>query len=108
MSPVPTINIIKVGPYTLDIITDHLDECDGKYEAAKTQITITNKDISSDYNKYLLMHELIHALFDVYGLLHGVTDLAPGDVEEYLAQSMSTAIIALIKDNPDLVEVIQN
>lgn len=54
-----------------------------------------------------MMHEIFHGICDVYGLewsLKTADYQWREDAEEFLAWFMTTAVLALVNDNPGLIE----
>lgn len=82
--------------------------CDAFCDLDKNRIVITDHDISLDYEAYLLMHEIWHAMAASHSIFEGFEEreLNAEDAEEYLARTVSPALIMLLRDNPKLIELI--
>lgn len=96
---------IKVGPYNykvgevVGLISEENDEVLG-YCRPYEQIINIEKNSTSERKKVVIIHELLHAMFEVIN-----TDLA-GDKEEQLITVLSPVFYSLLRDNPKLVNYI--
>lgn len=63
-----------------------------------TQRIILRPGMAPGFTRQIMLHEIIHQLFDDSG---GI-DL-PGDLEETVCQSLQAPLLGVLKDNPDLV-----
>lgn len=84
---------------------DESAEVHGEFSAMKQTISLVDK-VSDGYSRYLLAHELVHALFEHAGANTG----KPGErfTEEQVACIIGRALPALLKDNPELVRYMTN
>lgn len=69
-----------------------------------------NKNLKEQVVGEVLLHEILHAIFDEINL-HSF--LKPGKIsryeqEEFLVQNLSVLLIMVLRDNPKLVEVLLN
>ena len=99
---------VKVGPHTYTVVVDRsaidrlsveggdrrLGECDAQ------RLTITvDPDQAPSQLADTLVHELLHACFDLIGAGEDVT----GDVEERLVRRLAPVVVQVVADNPRLV-----
>ena len=69
-----------------------------------------DKDLKEQVVGEVLLHEILHALFDEINL-HSF--LKPGTIsrseqEEFIVQNLAVLLIQVIRDNPKLIEVLRN
>ena len=95
-------NKVKVGGYVYDVLRprdpfiNNGVECDGLHDFSRATIKVTESGIL-DYQKTVFLHELIHAIIEVY--CPGIGD----ELDETLAQQLSKGIYQVIVDNPEIV-----
>lgn len=94
---------IRIGPidYTVRGNTElSLDEdVAGKLSTNLSRIVV-DSNLSPQRSAFVLLHEAIHAI-----LIHGQVDL--GEAEESAVDIIAMGVLALIRDNPDVVREIQ-
>ena len=94
-------NKVKVGGYVYDVLRprdtfiNNGVECDGLHDFSRATIKVTESGIL-DYQKTVFLHELIHAIIEVY--CPDVSD----EVNETLAQQLSKGLYQVIEDNPEI------
>jgi Zn-dependent peptidase ImmA (M78 family) len=59
-----------------------------------------DSEVREDRKVNILIHELLHALYERYGL-------EDGEKEEAVVESLANGLSALFKDNPKLVDYIK-
>lgn len=99
---------VKVGPHTYRLVVDRdaiarvsadaeerkLGEC----EPRTCTITI-DPDQARSQLADTVVHECLHASFDVIGAMEDVTD----DIEERLVRRLAPVLLQVLQDNPGLV-----
>ena len=85
---------LKVGAHNYQIVlTDQIDDF-GACEHTKLRILINNSAPQSQQEETLI-HEALHAIFDITGISKDLTDLE----EEKIVQPLGHAIYQLLLDN---------
>lgn len=79
---------------------DESAEAHGEFSAVEQTISLAD-NVSDGYLRYLLAHELVHALFEHAGANTGKA--GERFTEEQVACIIGRTLPALLKDNPDLV-----
>lgn len=91
---------LKIGPYTYTIEYVSNPNHDGNevwgYHNPLTQTIVIDKDASDDRQAAILMHEIMHACWDI-GL-----DNRKECSEEDVCTQLAPLISMVLKDNPDL------
>jgi Zn-dependent peptidase ImmA (M78 family) len=89
---------VKIGYHTFEIV--HQPEvlyesqpANGLYDEDNSKIFITDK-ISSQRQKYVLLHEVLHCVEDVYSV----------KLTEEQIKVLATGLIMFIQDNKDIVD----
>lgn len=72
---------------TLDGICDH-----------NTQTITVRASLAPDAEACTIIHEVLHAIFETYGLTRLL-----GDSEEDLTRALEAPLLALLRDNPRLI-----
>jgi hypothetical protein len=87
---------IKIGPLEFAIkMRDDVSNSFYGLECFSEQNIFIRSGLSSDYEKVILLHEILHVIFDVNGI---------ADTEENhkIIYDVSNYLGMLLKDNPDL------
>ena len=101
------IDKVKIGPYTFDI-NDRSEEwhrSTGDYGSTLIDnlvINVVTEDRPAMFVLDTLLHEIVHGIWEVWHL--GNDD----EQEERIVASLSTAILGVLKDNPDLRKLIED
>lgn len=99
---------LRVGPYKYDIhfhkelSSKERDEWVDKWGLCdyNAQVIHVNKSCSDARQVVVVVHELLHALYELGGL--------PEDAkEEQVITTLAPLVVQAIKDNPQLVEIIR-
>ena len=86
---------VKVGPFTVTVELCELPEDrDGEFDAAAQHIRL-RATVPATYLRYLLLHEVIHAVAFAYGF--------DEDDEEAAASRLGFGLLQVIRDNEELV-----
>lgn len=90
---------VRVGPF--DVRIEHLTGMDhdnrlGDYSTTDLLIRLREKYCSEQQRAETLLHEIIHAVWDVYGI-------KAKEGEERAVGLLSIALSAVIRDNPELI-----
>lgn len=113
-----SVDGVRIGPrnYTLaspkrakKILAQSKDDLDGQCDLSGSEIIINPNIGSTGHAKGVLMHEIIHAILDGYGFNWTAQTTEFGnstEAQEYLAEFFSSAFLAFLKDNPQLVGVL--
>lgn len=93
---------IKVGPHVYRIVADQNRELEADDSAGRTSPAVGEIQIRSDHKSHTyiadtLLHEVLHAV------IHNVSG-APSGEEEQFVERMSTGLLGVLRDNPDLIE----
>jgi len=80
-----------------------LQDTEGFYQSSKAMICINEKQCPSEQFATLI-HECLHGIFYVYGMREIIEEK---DDEEYVVNTMASAIISLFRDNPFLMNGIK-
>ena len=59
--------------------------------------------LSPSMMREVVIHECLHVIMDVAGVAYGMGKGQTAYTEEGLLQALDTALLALIRDNPDLI-----
>lgn len=94
MSPFPFSVTIDGTSYL--VLEDNLKDEDGEFCAA-SQVIRVQQAASVDYQRVVLLHELIHACFE-----HAGSPTEPL-TEEQVACLVSRRLLPILRDNPQLV-----
>lgn len=92
---------IRIGPTPVKVKVKRLDNLYAQYDYETNEIDIDSK-LSGGERRAALLHELLHALLRVYGI-PSVVGLSTQQ-EEKLILAVEAPLLALIRDNPKLVE----
>lgn len=101
---------VRVGyqTITVDVCSDkdddRLTDTEGFYLSSQARVLINDKQCPTEQFATLI-HELLHAAFYTYGMREIITDK---EKEEYVVNTLSSAIIQIFKDNPFLMNGIKN
>lgn len=91
---------IKVGgiTYTVEVRKEWpaVKECDGVTDLSRHRIWIRADDTDT---REVVLHELVHCLYHAIG---------KGDIEEREVELMTTALLAVVVDNPSLIRWLAN
>ena len=94
---------VRVGPFDIDIIKlegEDRDKCLGLFSEAQMTISMRDEYRNGQQEAETLLHEVIHAI-------RAVTGIYPKDSEERIVSQMSIGMASVIRDNPDLIEWLQ-
>lgn len=105
---------VKVGPYTYDVFLESsetnqdLGNCYGYHDFDELSIVI-RKELPLSLQRGVLLHELLHALYDVSELdeTH-INEEKKAHVEEVVVSRLTAHLLSLVRDNPKLVEYLVN
>lgn len=90
---------IKVGPHVYRVVSPNraleAEDAAGRTSPAVGEIQVRSEH-SHTYVADTLLHEVLHAV------IHNVSG-APSDQEEQFVERMSTGLLAVLRENPDLV-----
>lgn len=101
---------VRVGYQNVDVlvcshdIDGRLEDTEGFYQSSRAIILINERQCYSEQFATLI-HECLHAIFYTYGMREVITDK---EKEEYIVNTMSSAIIDLLRDNPALMDGIKH
>lgn len=97
---------LKVGYLTFDVepdtdslLEDHDENIFGDMNPHTALIRYRN-DLPHDVQAQTLLHESLHAAFSVTSLALSVTKVPEGDVEEIVVDTMASALLGIIRENP--------
>lgn len=86
---------VKVGPFDVTVeLCDLPDDRDGEFDAAHQRIRVRDT-VAVTYQRYLLLHEVIHAAAFAFGF--------DEDDEEAAASRLGFGLLQVLRDNPSLV-----
>ena len=105
---------VRVGPHllTIEYSTAKVDAENvrsgrgilGYTEIGGGHIFVCGPDcLSPSMTREVVIHECLHVIMDMAGLAYGMGEGQTVYTEEGLLQALDTALLALIRDNPDLV-----
>lgn len=108
-SPPPMPTTFELGPFTYTISTDPAEltawqakdgqpDLAGRYDEATLSITLDGTHVVG-YQREVLLHETLHAVFAVTGLEHDHDEMA----EEKLIRRLCPTLLELLRRNPGLV-----
>lgn len=99
---------MRVGPYNLAVFFSD-DLCDAEELRTHTSLwgfcashegrIVIREGVAPDFQREVLMHEVLHAVHDVMG-----TASQQPDTEEELVGRMAPALLRVFQDNPELVK----
>lgn len=102
---------LRVGPYTYTVATDtaELDRRSresrrdllGECCTTTQSIAVRTEDVSPGAVIDTLLHEALHAVIGVHAV-----DAGDYDEEEKLVRQLTPGLVALLRDNPELVAAI--
>lgn len=101
---------IKIGYQTVSVHVcsdkddGRLEDTEGFYLSSQAKIFINDKQCASEQFA-TLVHECFHAAFYTYGMREIIEDR---DKEEYIVNTLSSAVIQIFKDNPFLMNGVKN
>lgn len=101
----PCLSNIRVGYQNITVHVcsdkddDRLTDNEGFYLSSQAKIFINERQCLSEQFA-TLFHECLHAAFYTYGMREIITDK---DKEEYVVNTLSGALIQMLKDNPCLI-----
>lgn len=108
------ISNIQIGPFDYKVIVDEAaidresvrmhSDLQGCCRYIKCEIHIRPGQ-SPDSEADTLLHEVLHAVFDMTGLGH---DLAADDLDESVIRRLTPALLGVIRANPELVKYLHN
>ena len=99
-TPEPLPASAKVGAYLYQlklVPTDSLEDAVGEADTKAQTISI-DEGLSIEARKATIVHELLHAIFDAYGI-----DNVVGELDEALVSMLELPLLQLIRDNPRLL-----
>jgi len=100
---------VRIGPYryTVKVDLSRIKELEKESDSDLYGITthghleiVLHPDVADTVLRETLLHEVLHAVLYVTGTSDRLSDKA----EEHLIRSLSPALFALLRDNPDLVQ----
>lgn len=99
MKPANLPEKVYVGPHVFDVVWERMEENYGDVNFETNAIRLT-PGMAASRTLEVLVHEVTHALLYAASL--------PEDVEERAVVVLAPALIALIRDNPELVAAIES
>lgn len=96
---------ILIGPHKYKVIYDE-DRCvdaeaNGMMRSDDTEI-IVNPEISQDRQRVVLLHETLHAIFDLAGFEK--LDLVSVKLEEKIINNISPLLLDVLRRNKNLID----
>lgn len=91
---------IKIGPYEYEVLeceqikSDKGEDCWGLQDTFNHKIMVSSK-IKPDRQKVVLIHELLHALYELQGLPRKAE-------EEHVVTCLAPVLFQVLKENPEL------
>ena len=85
------------GDMTSEVIEAYCDSTEGVICLPEMGAVLHEKELSMDFLRRLMVHELTHAIFRNYG-----QNTAPSEVEETVCVVMESALIPILRRNPEL------
>lgn len=108
--------MVRVGPHRLPVVVDKSRHNElqvandratlGEWDSTTTEIVLS-PDLAPDVMADTVLHEIMHACAYFAGLTGGSMPLEDEDAEELVVSALSTALLDVIRRNPDLVDYLR-
>lgn len=98
---------VKVGPWSIKVVWDkeacEASGCTAQYMGDTGWVIISDNG-ANHIIKDSMLHELLHAIWHQTGLKVPYPDTKKNSPGEGIITVVATALLALLRDNPELVE----
>ncbi len=98
---------VKIGPhiYALSINEElNNDSILGRHHLSTLKMEYATKNIHQGQQLSTILHECIHAILQVYGIMETVG--ISKEKEEALVVALESSVLSFLRDNPKLIETL--
>lgn len=101
----PIFEHIKIGPYRFEVNERNVEWMEknaahGTFDTLNLQINVVTENRDKIVILDTLLHEILHGIYYLF-------QLSKGDSEERVVSALSTGLLTVLIDNPEIIKYIQ-